>query len=569
MLLQLNICNFALIEKLTINFEKGFNVFLGETGAGKSILIDAIQYVIGGKFEKDLIRIGEKKTYVEGIFSIENSKTKEILDEMNIEYEDQILIISRETFQSGKNIAKVNGKSLLLSQLKIITSTLIDIHGQHKNQNLLNSSNYIDFIDTFGNDKIYSIIQKYKTKYDKLKFIEKKIEELSGKNGEKEKVIDFLKYQIDEIEKANLNINEDIELEEKHKKLSNYEKINKALTSSYNLLHYGDNSNSSVCDALNVVLKNLRDIEDTSNDVAKMADTIEEIYYNVQDITDNIRNLGEDAYYDENELEQINNRIYEIDNYKRKYGKTIKDILQYKDEITHKYNEMINSKEIINKLHKEKNEVSCEMQELCEKMHKIRENIANILQNKIKNELNYVGLEKSIFNIKVNVEEKFNEKGKDSIEFLISTNPGQPLKQLTKVVSGGELSRIMLALKNVFINKDDIPSVIFDEIDTGISGRIAQRVGEKMYMISKSHQVFCITHLSQIAVMSDYHYLVSKIIEGNKTYTNVVKLDEKQKQYEIAKMIGGSNVTELTLQNARELIDIATIKKSGQMTVEN
>lgn len=561
MLLQLNIRNFALIRDISVSFEKGFNVLLGETGAGKSILIDAIDYVLGGKFEKSLIRIGENKTYVEAIFSVDNEITKEILNKKGIEYEEGILIISRETFQSGKNVAKVNGKSMILSDLKEITITLLDIHGQHKNQSLLDSSNYIEYLDSYGRKKMQNILEEYTTYYNRLKEIDYKINELIGDTGEKEKLVDFLKYQIDEIDRGNLKIGEEEELEDKFTSLSNYEKLNKSLGSAYTLLNSGDGSNLAVCDAINLVLKNIKEVEEFSDKLGKIYNFFEETYYNIQEAAEDLRDIVENLYYDQEELEIINKRMYEIDSYKRKYGNSIKEILEYKEKINCKYEEMANYKKIVDKLNIEKKNIIITMEEKSEQIHSIRSALGKELEEKVKRELSYVGLGKANFKINVQYAKEFNEKGKDIVQFLISTNPGQPLKELSKVVSGGELSRIMLSLKTVFIDKDDIPAIIFDEIDTGISGRIAERVGEKMYMVSTKHQVFCITHLPQIAIMSDNHYLVQKNVEENETYTKIVKISEEDKVREIAKMISGSNLTEIAFKNSRELIKNGYNKK--------
>lgn len=560
MLLQLNIKNFALIEDLTISFEKGFNVLSGETGAGKSILIDAINYVLGSKFSKDLIRTGENKTFVEAIFSIENPKTEETLKEQDIEYDD-LIIISRETFQSGKSIAKVNGKSILLSSLKSISSTLLDIHGQHENQNLLSNENHIHYVDYYGEDNIRKLLENYREKYYKLNEIEDKILGLLGKDGEKEKLTDFFKYQIDEINSANLKEGEEEELEEKYKILSNAEKINNTLNMCYNNLYTNDEGVLSIYDGLSMVIKEISSLEKNLPKVKDIKGSLEEAFYNIEGSIEQIRSIKENIYYDENELEYINSRIYLINSYRKKYGNTIKDILNYRDKIKLQYEEMINSSEIVEKLKKDKAKIIEELKVEGEKLHKERCRIAESLETKIKGELNFVGLEKSTFKIEVDLEDKFTQNGLDKVQFSISTNPGEPLKPLERVVSGGELSRIMLALKTVFVDKDKIPSVIFDEIDTGISGRIAQCVAEKMYTISKGHQVFCVTHLPQIACISDMHYWVSKEVKEDKTFTRVRQMSKNEKEYEIARMIGGAEVTKLTLEHAKELIGMANSKK--------
>ncbi|MBL4937899.1 DNA repair protein RecN [Clostridium sp. YIM B02515] len=562
MLLQINIKNFALIEDLTISFDNGFNVLTGETGAGKSILIDAINYVLGGKFSRDLIRTGEEKTYVEAIFTIENDKTKNLLKELEVDFDD-LLIISRETFHSGKSIAKINGKSLILSNIKTISSTLLDIHGQHENQNLLDSGNHIIYLDLFGEKSLQDELKDYNNMYKEFLRIEHELEKIQGKEGEKEKVIDFYKYQLEEINKANLKKEEDKELESQYSILSNAEKINKILSSSFEMLSSGSDNYISVIESLGIIIKDLRSIERHVEKIKNLADGLEEAFYNIEESSEDIRKLRDNIQYDEEKLEIINSRIYQIGLLKKKYGNSIEDILEYRNKIEKDYNELVNSSEIIEKLKFAKNKLLNQLKDKVKKVHNIRGNISVKLEKAVMEELKYIGLEKSTFKIEVAETGSFNEYGSDKVQFLISTNPGEPIKPLEKVVSGGELSRIMLALKSVFVDKDMIPSVIFDEIDVGISGRIAQSVAEKMYSISNRHQVFCVTHLPQIACMSDSHFLISKQVKNEKTFTFVHKMNVEEKQSEIARMIGGSEVTKLTLDHSKELIFMAEQKKNN------
>lgn len=567
MLLQINIKNFALIEELSISFEKGFNILTGETGAGKSIIIDAINFVLGGKFNKGLIRTGEDKTFVEAIFDIENESSFDILRQMEIDFED-LIIISRETFKSGKSVVKINGKSVLMSQVKKLSETLINIHGQHENQDLLNYSTHISYLDKFGEDRLNKLLKEYNINYKKLTDIDNKISDLGVNNGEREKIIDFLKYQIDEINNANLKLDEDIELEKRYILLNNAEKINNVLISSYKILYDSSDDFSSVYDSLNKVIRELRSIQDKLEKVKTVADSLEESYFNIEQNISDIRNIQQNISYDRNELEHINSRIFQIDTYKRKYGKSIEEILNYKGKISKEFDEMINCNEIIEKLKKERAIICIDMKKQAEVIHNIRKEISEILEERIKKELNYVGLEKSVFKVDVSFQSDFFHNGCDRVQFLISTNPGQPLKSLDSVVSGGELSRIMLGLKTVFVNKDQIPSIIFDEIDTGISGRTAQRVAEKMYIISKKCQVFCVTHLPQIASMSDIHFLVSKHVKNEKTFTDIRKMCEKEKEEEISRMIGGSEITHLTLEHSKEMIKLANEKKIELSSIE-
>lgn len=561
MLLQINIENFALIEKLTVTFDKGFNILSGETGAGKSILIDAINYVLGGKSSRGFIRTGTEKAFVEAVFTIENDKTELALKEMDIEFDD-LVIISREMFKSGKNIAKVNGKSLLVSKLKSISDTLIDIHGQHENQNLLEVSNHIFYLDNFGEQDVLNQIEKYSTFYKEIIDIDKKIKELKISDSENGKISDFLKYQIDEIDKAGLKMGEDKELEEKFSVISNSENISKIFSEASEILYDGTDNSKSIYDLLGYIVSRFRTVEGKSEKIKSIANSLEEIYYATQEIVQDIKDIKDSISFDEKELEYINSRLFQIDNYKKKYGKTIEEIFKYKKEIENKYDEYINREEIIKKLALKKNKIFEKLIFEAEKLHKMRVKVAKDLEVKVKNELNYVGLEKSIFKIDVKFDENnIGNIGADKVQFLISTNPGEPLKSLEKVVSGGELSRIMLAIKTVFVDKDKVPSVIFDEIDTGISGRIAQSVAEKMYIISTKHQVFCVTHLAQIACMSDIHFLVSKNTQNEKTYTDVKRIDENEKKKVLALMIGGTEVTKITMEHASEMIEMAEKRK--------
>lgn len=556
MLLQINIKRFALIEELSLNFDSGLNILTGETGAGKSILIDAINYVLGSKFNKDLIRTGEKSTYVEAVFTIDTENTKAVLDYMEIDYDD-LLIISRESFNSGRSIIKVNGKSIILSALKSIAETLIDIHGQHENVNLLSSSTHINYLDGYCGDRLTEVINEYKKHFQMLSEIDVKIEKLKGNSDQSDKVISYLQFQLEEIEKANLKVGEDKDLEERALVLTNAEKISGVLSKSYEMLYNGIDSSLSVYDMLDSVIKDLRNIQDKVKVAKSIGDSIEEAYFIIEQNINELRSIKDSFYYDADELADINSRIYEIGRMKKKYGETIESILEYKNKLLEQYEDIVNKDEIIKKLTKQKYDEEAKCREVAEKIHLIRQENALLLEGKIKEQLTDVGMGKSNFKIQVDKESTLKANGFDKVQFLISTNPGEPLKQLDKIASGGELSRIMLSLKTVFIDKDMIPTVIFDEVDTGISGVIAQKVAEKMYLISCKHQVFCISHLPQIATMSDAHYRVYKEVIDNKTYTNVKKLTLDEKIEEISRMIGGIEVTEITINNSKQLVEMA------------
>ncbi|KLE15998.1 DNA repair protein RecN [Clostridium sp. C8] len=558
MLLQLNIKNFALIQELCVEFGEGFNILSGETGAGKSILIDTIDYVLGGKFSKDLIRYGEEKTFVEAVFSIENDEVIEILKELDIEDEGMI-IISRETTLSGKSIIKVNGKSVVLSYLRRIREGLLDIHGQHQNQNLLNRAFHIYYLDDFIGEDLDIYLKKFESLRKDHNSILEKIRDLNG-NQDREKLVDYIRFQIEDIEKAKLKIGEEESLNEEFNLLSNAEKISLALNKTYSLL---DNQieGISVIEGISKAINELSIVEKHFEKLKDKRERMEDALYTLEEISREVRDLSSEIHYDEFELEKINSRIYEISLYKKKYGESVEEILNYLEKLRLQYDEMINSEEIIKELNLKKEIIEEEMKSVSEEMHNIRVTNAVNLEEKVRYELAYIGMEKSQIKIFIEKSNNFNSRGFNDVSFLISTNPGEPLKPLEKVLSGGELSRIMLALKCVFVDKDKIPTLIFDEIDTGISGTIAKRVGEKMYQVSCKHQVLCITHLPQIAALSDCHYFVSKKVENEKTFTQIRTLDKYDKIKEIAKMTSGDEVSDVTLENASEMVAFAELKK--------
>jgi DNA repair protein RecN (Recombination protein N) len=557
MLIQLNIKNFALIEDMTINFSEGFNILSGETGAGKSIMIDAIDFVLGGKFSKNLIRTGEDRTYVEALFSLEKSKVSEVLEELDIEYED-VLIISRESHASGKNLIKVNGKSLITSQLRKIRAKLLDIHGQHANQELLQRNTHISYLDGFIGDEIIHPIGRFSNlRADLIKIIEE-INRICG-NQDREKLLDYLKFQIEDIEKAKLKKDDEETLKEEYNILANAEKINNSLSISYGIL--SGNEELNVIDSISKIMHELSNVENHFEKIKKNKQLIEEAFYTLEEASREIRDMAEEIVFDQDALEKVNARIYEINTYKKKYAPTIPEILDYYEKIKKEYNEILNSEQIIESLKEKEKEILSKMEKEALILHELRVRKSKFLEEKILRELTFVGLEKSRMEISIVRQEEFNEKGFDDVSFLISTNPGEPLMPLEKVLSGGELSRIMLALKCVFAEKDEIPTLIFDEIDTGISGAVAQRVGEKMYQLSDTHQVLCITHLPQIAVLSDHHYFVMKKVKDNKTFTKIKVLKKEEKELEISKMLAGDDVTEATLNNVKEMIKLSELKK--------
>lgn len=557
MLVQLNISNFALIDNLSINFDKGFNVLTGETGTGKSILIDAISYILGGKYNRGIIRNGEERVFVEGVFEVSNNKSIKILEKLNIPVEESI-IISRETLSEGRSVAKVNNRTVTLSQLRELGETILNIHGQHENISLLNTNLHINYLDDFGNDEFQETLKIYHKEFDKFKNLKKRLEELQNSEDGSEKMKDFISYQIDEIEKAKLKIGEDLELEEKVALLSNSENMTKTFLSVNNILKESSEERLSVLDSLNIVVRELRSLNSPSEELNKIIASIEDSYYSIQDNANAIRDIKDSLVYDEDELNYLNSRLFLIDSLKRKYGETVEKIIDTKEQLEKQYYDICNKNEIIDKIKKEIEDQHNLLIKLSSEISEIRNNLARTLEDNIHMQLRELGLEKARFSIEVLFDEKYlSNKGCNKVTFKISTNPGEPLYSIDKVVSGGELSRIMLALKVVFTNKDKIPTIIFDEIDIGISGSIASAVAKKMFYVSLDTQVFVVTHLPQIAVMSDNHFVVTKEVRDEKTYSYVNKLKEEEKINEIARMIGGSDLTKLTIENARELVNLA------------
>ncbi|MBU5315836.1 DNA repair protein RecN [Clostridium bornimense] len=557
MLVQLNISNFALIDNLSINFDKGFNVLTGETGTGKSILIDAISYILGGKYNRGIIRNGEERVFVEGVFEVSNNKSIKILEKLNIPVEESI-IISRETLSEGRSVAKINNRTVTLSQLRELGETILNIHGQHENISLLNTNLHINYLDDFGNDEFQETLKIYHKEFDKFKNLKKRLEELQNSEDGSEKMKDFISYQIDEIEKAKLKIGEDLELEEKVALLSNSENMTKTFLSVNNILKESSEERLSVLDSLNIVVRELRSLNSPSEELNKIIASIEDSYYSIQDNANAIRDIKDSLVYDEDELNYLNSRLFLIDSLKRKYGETVEKIIDTKEQLEKQYYDICNKNEIIDKIKKEIEDQHNLLIKLSSEISEIRNNLARTLEDNIHMQLRELGLEKARFSIEVLFDEKYlSNKGCNKVTFKISTNPGEPLYSIDKVVSGGELSRIMLALKVVFTNKDKIPTIIFDEIDIGISGSIASAVAKKMFYVSLDTQVFVVTHLPQIAVMSDNHFVVTKEVRDEKTYSYVNKLKEEEKINEIARMIGGSDLTKLTIENARELVNLA------------
>ena len=549
MLIELHIKNLALIKKADIYFKEGLSVLSGETGAGKSILIDSINLALGAKANKDIIRIGENEGFVELIFTLDE-KRKEKLKELDISFEDNLLILTRK-ISSTRSVCRINDETVTLAKLRQITDTLIDIHGQHEHQSLLSAGNNLSLLDSFCPNEIMELKNNLSKDYGELKRINQRIQEGIDERLRKRE-IDILDFEISEIKNADIKMNEEEELEQVFKKGKNISKINDVLSE---LLEELENES---------IGSNIREI----SDIATLDDELDFVVSNLNTIEDLVsetihytNKYLDGLEYNEKEYNRVIERLDIIRHIKSKYSNDynkIKELLKEKEkrlEFLKDYEgEVVILKESASKLQE-----SILMK--CSKISDMRKNVAITLTERIKEELedlNFLGVE---FEIKFTKKDKISRDGYDAVEFLISTNPGQPLKPLQMVASGGELSRIMLALKTVFANNDDIQTLIFDEIDTGISGKTAVKVGEKLRNISKGHQVLCISHLPQIAVMADQNLFISKSTDGKSTQTNIDLLDKNGKIKEIARLIGGSNLIEGVLKTAREMIQEADSRR--------
>lgn len=537
MISTLHIKNIGIIDDLSIDLNEGLNVLTGETGAGKTLIIDSLGIISGGRFSKEMIRKGETNSFVE-ICMYEPENENSI---------DGNIIVSREINSNGKNMCKINGRMVTVNELKNFMSKFIEIHGQNDNQSLLDNKFHLKYLDGFIGDKIIDIKKQYKEKYEKYLEVKQELKNNYGDEKERERKLDLLRYQFNEIEEANLKVNEEDNLEEKRKLMLNSEKISKNLNEAD--IAIGENS----IDSINTAIRALEKIENIDKKYEDISSNLKNIYYELQEISRDISEHKEDVYFDEQERNEVEERLDLIYNLKRKYGNDVQEILNYKDEIEAEINHIENLDEYNNKLKKELKQLKEEMTKLAEKMHELRNEYGKVLSININKVLEDLEMKNANINIHVDYnEEDFFENGKDIVEFYITTNLGEDEKQLAKIASGGEMSRIMLAIKKVLADTDKMPVLIFDEIDTGISGKAAGAVAEKLNGISKNHQVLCISHLPSIAAIADYNYFISKKVVENRTNTNIRLLNEKETLEEIARISSGE-INEATIQYAMQL----------------
>nr|WP_229925349.1 DNA repair protein RecN [Paraclostridium bifermentans] len=548
--------NCALIEELRLDIDKNLNILTGETGSGKSIIIGALGLCLGGKYDRSFLRKGTEKGLVEAVFDVNNQKLKEKLLENGIDIEeDNQIIISKEIFDDGKSISRINGRNVKVSFLKEISNYLIDIHGQHQNQVLFDKDTHIDFLDLFGEELLYESKSDYEKTYIEYNEVKKALNVLTENKDDMQiqREIDLIKFQINEIESANLNENEYEDLLKQRDVYRNGEKIFTNLNNAY--LNLYDGSINSV-DLISKSLGDLGAIAQYDEKLNDYNDTIERIMYELQDISRDIRSYKENIDFSPYELEQIEQRVDEINTLRRKYGDTIEEILAYKDKINERLDEILNRDEKVEELKLKLKKVEDILVIKAEKLTQKRKEVARNLQEKLLYELKSLNMKNVVFEVSFG-KSTFNAKGQDDIEFMISFNLGEDIKPIYKVASGGEMSRFMLAFKTILADIDEIDTLVFDEIDTGISGIAAQIVGEKLSLIAKKKQIICITHLPQIAANADTHYCIEKKTSNERTFTVISRLDDNQRKDEIARLIAGSNITEKTMEHASEIIELA------------
>lgn len=535
MISTLHIKNIGIIDEIMIDFSKGFNILTGETGAGKTLIIGALGIVAGGRFSKEMIRKGENHSFVEVSIYLPNHP-KAV---------DGNIIISREIFDNGRNTCKINGRLVTVNELKEFMNNIINIHGQNDNQNLLNKENHIKYLDKFLGKEFLNKKNEYTELYNKYVDINRKLKENYGDEKEKQRKLDLLNYQVNEIKNANLKINEDEELEEQRNLIINAEKISKSLNEADMQI------NENALNSISIAIKNLEKIEDINIKYQKTLSSLKSNYYDLQEIAIDLNHYNSDTSFEEEERDEIENRIDEINDLKRKYGNTIEEILNYKNEVEKEIDKIENLEEKNNELKIELKKITAELEKRAIELHETRQKYGIELETKVNSELADLEMPNAKFKISIkNI--NYNKDGTDEIEFMITTNKGEDFKPLIKTASGGEMSRIMLAIKTVLSDIDEVPILIFDEIDTGISGKAGNAVGEKLKTISKNHQVIIVTHLASIAAKGDSNYYIYKEVEGDNTKTRIKNLNEQEVIEEVARIASGI-VSEISLKHAMEL----------------
>lgn len=553
MLIQLNIKQFGIIESATIELKNGLTVLSGETGAGKSMILAAISQLSGQRTSTSYIRYGEEKASVEGVFDFpKNKEVINIFKDLDLDFEDEVIIIRRDIYSSGKSVCRINGTIVNLSTLKKVAVYLLDMHEQHDNQILLVEKNHLNLIDSFNKEEIKKVRMEYKEKYKEYKVVTEKIENLKQQESDILQKVDFLKFQYQELTQMKLKKDEDISLEKDIDYLENFEKVN---TLAYSITD-GIDGEYGILSKLAEIKSNLGELSRYNSNFEEKYEEITNLYYILDDLKYEVSSYTDDIEYDEEKLDRLIFRMDKIKNLEKKYSRSLNDLIIFREEIKEELEELENYEENYDKYIVEQKNILAELKSLGDKLTTIRKKTAQKLESLIQEELKFLYMDKST--IKVDFKDKeYASDGKDDVRILISANLGEPLKSLSKVASGGELSRVMLALKIIFSRSIEATSIIFDEIDTGVSGRVSQRMAEKMYQLGVGSQVLCISHLPQTTALADTNLLISKEVIDKRTLTSIKELDRQQKIEEVARMISGDKMTRLSEEHAIEMLKLA------------
>lgn len=566
MLLELTIRNIALIESLCIEFAQGFNVLTGETGSGKSIVVDCVNLVLGGRADRDFIRTGADKGSVQALFDISNNaRANAFAEELGIDCSEGMIAVSREISRSGRNICRISGVIVPLSTLKQLTGMLLDIHGQHVHQSLLSPMMHIEFLDAFGNEGHQSLRKKVASLHAERTSIASALKKLMSDSSEKERLADILSFQVNEISAAKLKKGEEEKLVAKLRILENSEKIQSNVEKAYVMTYRGDGRMISAQEALLRAADSMESISSIDKRYADLAARLRELYYSVQDVGYELQDVLDHLSYDPAMIDKISERLDLIDKLERKYGPNLEDVIAFCEQAAARLAAIQSSDASIEDQKKQLKKVDASLKNACEELTASRRSLAEKLAASIMEQLCDLGMGKTRFEIRVDPQQKPTSDGADQVEFMISPNPGEPLRPLASTASGGELSRIMLAMKAIAMDIDGVGSMVFDEIDTGVSGRMAQVVGEKMCRIACNRQVLCVTHLPQIAALGNAHYLVEKHSENNHTETAVRRLDDDGRIRELSRLVGGAEDSESSMSHAAHmLMDAVSVRNRIQ-----
>ncbi len=558
MLVGLHVKNLALISETEVNFGDGLNILSGETGAGKSIIIGSINLALGARADKDMIRTGADYALVELVFQVTDDEMQREIRALEIPVEEDGIVIIQRKIQQSRNLFKICGETVTAKQIKALSELLIDIHGQHEHQSLLYKKNHMEILDSFAGDELADIKEKIKEKYLEYTRVKKELAEFCVDDGTKAKELSLAEFEFHEIEEAGLTQGEDEELERDYRRMANSRQIVEAASKAYQLTGTGD---QTAADAVGHAVRELRGVEGYDDRARELADELENIDALISDFNRGIAEYMSDMEFDGELFAQMEERLNLMNHLKLKYGNSISAVLAYQSELAEKIEKLQNADAYRETLEERLQKAREQLEKLCKKASRIRSKEADKLAKDMIGALTDLNFMDVRFEIQVRQKEEMASNGFDDVEFMISTNPGEPLKSLGNVASGGELSRIMLAIKTVLASRDRIPTMIFDEIDTGISGKTAWKVSEKLGTLSQSHQIICITHLPQIAAMADCHYKIAKQAVKNKTVTDITQLTETEMVDELARMLGSDEITDTVRENARELIGTARRKK--------